>query len=315
MKKFLIKVFVFVLIIAVLTVALNYVYMKRDKSDLDYTRKYDSMPEKIVLCNFGSSHGQYDFNYEGMEDRCFNFALPSQMPSYDLRLFEYYKDRFSNGAVAFIPVSYFSIFGTTESEDDGFLKKNKRYYRILPASAIKEYDIKTDLYVRYLPSITAGEDFFITVFTDTSTPVDSRWYTKASDKDITDDTYTMFSRQIVNYVYDKNGEIIVNDEEIGAIKELISLCRENNVRPILVTTPYLHDYTDIIRENYPDFFERFDAKVNEIVQETGVEYYNYAFDDRFINSRDWFFNCDHLNNTGAKVFVATLLSDTGISVS
>ncbi|MBR2524624.1 MAG: hypothetical protein IKE53_09355 [Clostridiales bacterium] len=309
MKKFLIKVLSFTIIIAVITAVLNCLFIRLDKSDLDYTNKYKDMPETIMICNFGSSHGQYDFNYEELGDNCFNFALPSQMPSYDLRLFEYYKDRFADGAVAFIPISYFSLFGIDETQDDGFIKKNKRYYRILPAKSIKEYDIKTDIYVRYLPAIAAGEDFFRTLIGGSEEEKDLRWYTNVVGKDISEDTNTMISRQILNYALNEEGEIIFNTEEIDAVKQLIEECRKNNVTPILVTTPFLHDYTDRIREIDPEFFDVFHDTVNSIVSETGVEYYDYSFDERFTDNREWFFNCDHLNNVGAREFVRILMDD------
>ena len=163
MKKFTLKLIIFVVIIASVTMTINSIYVKRCKRDLDHINKFASIPETVQICNFGSSHGLHGYNYEDLEDDydCFNFALSSQYLSYDYRLFQYYGDHIDDGTVVFITVSYFSLFGESEVSNGSFNSKNRRYYSILPASLIKEYDLKTSLIVRHIPAVVAELNILI----------------------------------------------------------------------------------------------------------------------------------------------------------
>ena len=130
MKKFVIKVAAFLLILCALSVGINAVYMKLDTSDDDYTRKFKDVPDNIKVCNVGSSHGLFGFNYDELEEyNCFNFSLVSQYPSYDLRLLEAYRDHLADDCIVFIQSSYFCIIGIGEAEYSDFESKNKRYYK------------------------------------------------------------------------------------------------------------------------------------------------------------------------------------------
>ena len=66
MKKFLIKVLVYIFCVGLLITAINEWY-KSNGTDSDNTRKFQSVPENIQICNLGSSHGLYGFCYEDFE--------------------------------------------------------------------------------------------------------------------------------------------------------------------------------------------------------------------------------------------------------
>ena len=183
MKRFCYKIIGFFLIIGAISSFINYVYIRRDHSDPQNIRKFRNIPSSIMVCNFGSSHGLYGFNYSDIKEiKCFNFALSSQVLSYDQRIFNYYKDNIADGAVVFIPVSYFSLYGNPEITNDDFQNKNKRYYQILPSQMIKEYEIKTDIYVKF-PSLTAGVNLVHMLIFGLYDTNDNTWTRLASDID------------------------------------------------------------------------------------------------------------------------------------
>lgn len=321
MKRFLTKILAFVLIITSITAVMNFVYIiKLDKADADNTKKFQSIPSSIKICNFGSSHGLCGFNYEDVNEiSCFNFGLSSQMLSYDKRLFDYYESNILEGAVVFIPVSYFSFFGNDERMGDWFAEKNKRYYRILPNEMIKDYDINTDIFVNYLPALSASalpaSVNFIRVMLGKSEDTNGEtwsgvpWSAVASDIDIQADAEAAYERHCVTDKFDKDGNRIINREEVEALKGLIEACYNNNLTPVLVTTPFLHEYTDEIKRNDPDLYKEFYTIVDSIIDGTGVVYYDYGFDDRFQENYNWFVNCDHLNKEGARQFVNILMDE------
>lgn len=315
MKRFIAKILIFLLIVGSISACVNFVYMKRDHSDPQGIRKFQNMPSSIMVCNFGSSHGLFGFNYEDVDGvECFNFALSSQTLSYDKRLFDYYKDNIADGAVVFIPVSYFSLYGNPEITGEGFLNKNKRYYQILPPEMIKEYDIKTGIYTK-LPSLSAGVSLVKTLLVGSENTYhgitwhDITWSRLATDIDVKVDAEQACERHIFKNKLDNEGNRILNQEEIEALEYIINACYEKGCTPILVTTPYLSEYTDEIKKEDPSFLNGFYDQINRIVEKTGVSYYDYGFDDRFIENYVWFMNSDHLNKEGARQFVNILMDE------
>lgn len=311
MKKFIKNLIIFVAIIAIVTMTVNFIYVK-NKGDMDYTDKFASIPDTVQICNFGSSHGLYGYNYEDLENNydCFNFGLTAQYLSYDYRLFQYYGNHIDDGTVVFINVSYFSLFGKGEVRDTDFVSKNKRYYSILPASLIKEYDFKTDLFVRYIPALGADAVVLIKTLLEKSLDTnDENWQRVSTDIDVNESAKEDFFKHIKQNKYDDDGNRIENQEEIDALYALIKGCQEKGAIPILITTPYLHEYTDEVKVNAKDFYDQFYSIIYQVVTDTGVEYYDYAFDERFANEYSWFMNSDHLNKEGARNFVDILMRE------
>lgn len=303
---------VFILIVAACIVVINAIYIQKDTAYYEEIKKFKSIPSEIEICNFGSSHGLYGFNYDDVEDyTCFNFGLTSQNFSYDYRILYYYQDKISKDAIVFIPISYFS-FWVDETTDDDFLSKNQRYYKFLPANLIKEYDIKTDFYEHYFPSLKAYGKIWTVLFTkqeDNEAAIEEQ---TADSINLETDAMAAYTRHIGKFL-DEDGNRVVNQDELDALYNIIDLCKDIGVTPILVTTPYLSEYTDIIEKNSPEFYIEFYGLLNTIVEEKGVAYYDYAMDERFNTDYSLFSNADHLNRNGAKKFVEILLDEVGIN--
>ena len=316
MKKFFIRITVYVSIIAAITLAVNICYICVDP-------EYNSMnvPENIQICNFGSSHGQRGFNYEDFKGRyiCSNFGLSSQSLLYDYRILKHYQNNLQPDAAVFIVLSYFSFFGSPEFEGKDFFSKNKRYYRFLPPELILQYDWKTDLYVNYFPCLSPsglvvfmknilGIDRDAKIFEDNFNLYDKGWNIVTDAHNAALDAPAAYSRHIETR-FDGSGRRLRRQEAFDAVYGMIGLCRQLGARPILVTVPYMREYTDTIRKNAPEFFSDFYAVIEEIQRKTGAEYYDYAFDERFCGNYSLFINSDHMNREGARRFTNTLLRE------
>lgn len=310
MRKFIFKIFLYVFCVSFLIIGINEWYKGRDL-DKDYTKKFETLPSNIQVCNFGSSHGLYGFCYEDYEKQyvCFNFGLESQMLSYDLRILENYKDNIQEGAIVFIPVSYFSLFGQKEEEAQDFGSKNKRYYKILPPELIKNYELDTDIYVRYFPVTSAYEEVFQAIVKKAD---HSEWEGKASDIDLEKNVSASSERHIITNKFDEYGNRIINQEEIDALVQIIKECKALGTRPILLITPFLSEYLEAVEMRDTDFYQNFYQVIDEIVNSTEVEFYDYSSDKRFKDNYDLFMNGDHLNEEGAKKFVDVLMKEVFI---
>lgn len=310
MKKFLKLLALYTALLSFLVFAINNWYLSMDNSDDNWTKKFTSVPENIQICNLGSSHGLYSFNYNDLESdfTCFNFALASQSLSYDLRILQQYQDHLAKGCIVFIPISYFSFFGIDETEEAEFLSKNRQYYDFLPPGKIKAYDLSTHLFERFLPALTAYETLPVVLIRGRTGSNDAIWSRSAQTIDISSDAAQAYARHLVNEKLDGEGKRINNEEEIHALYQIIALCQETGAVPILVTTPYLREYLDEVETNAPDFAEDFYGIIEQVTAETKTTYYNEAFSPDFIDRRDLFMNADHLNKEGARLFTREIVS-------
>ncbi len=299
--KFLAKGLLLVTMVIIFVVMSNAIYVRMDKNDDNHIPKFNMIPQNIQISNIGSSHGLWDFCYDELEKNytCFNFALNSQTLSYDYRILSEYENKLADGGIMFVPISYFLFYGHSETEDDGFESKNQRYYKILSPKNIKEYELKDDILFHYFPILSAQGEI-LTVFLGRSIDTNEEiWHKVASDIDIEADALAAHTRHFSNDEYGEN----INWDEIGALYRIIDLCKAKQITPILVTTPYLAEYTNLV---YPEFFENFNNLIHKIQNDTGVAYYDYAKDERFQSDYSLFLNSDHLNKSGALKFVSIL---------
>lgn len=285
---------------------LNTFYLQRNVCDNDRTAKFKDIEPGVVISNTGSSHGLYGFNYEKLGEKynCFNFALESQRLSYDYRIVSNYSDYLAEDGIMFITVSFFSIYGTDETQIDGFESKNQRYYKILPPGKIKEYNWKEDIKQHIFPVINDEE--LLKTFVEgkpTAEAFQKIWYLNAAEaEDLDGDAQSAYERHYVN-----NGNLIetkkINEKEYDALIKLILLCQEKNVEPILITAPVTQEYKEKISQ---DFLDDFYGNMKCIETKTGAQYYDYSSDERFVQCYQYFMNADHLNCTGALEFTNIL---------
>ncbi|MBQ6970979.1 MAG: hypothetical protein IJP86_01340 [Synergistaceae bacterium] len=96
---------------------------------------------------------------------------------------------------------------------------------------------------------------------------------------------------------------------------MIETCRQLGATPILITTPYLSEYNEAVRQNDPEFYADFYSVIGEPVKKTGVKYYDYSSDERYSNDYSLFFDNDHLNRKGARIFTDNILREIlGVNV-
>ena len=311
MKKFLVKVCVFILLTSSILLALNCLYFPVAMETQTYgTDNFRNMPKHIDICNFGSSHGLNGFNYDGVSDEfsCFNFALHSQSLMYDYRILQHYINHINEGGIVFIVVSYFSFFGRPEGESKTFISLNNRYYKILPPSLIKNYDIITDCIINYLPVMTFDIKSVVNAILGIKTTEAQEVKTAERFYDIKEVGEKRAAFHFNGIRSEENNRIIFSSEKTKALHDIIALCREKKLIPILVTTPYLTEYSGQVKRD-SEFMNTFRSTLNEIIASEDVRYYDYSEDERFSHEYALFIDTDHLNPNGALKFTNILIND------
>ena len=323
MKRFLMKLTVLVLIMAMIFTGYDAAYRRICNIDPSKNDEYKfrNVPNGIQICNFGSSHGKDDFNYAAWQDEytSFNFALVMQTASYDYRILQQYIGHLAKGAVVFIPISYFT-FGWDEESKDDFRSKNERYYSFLEPKYIKDYDVITAIGINhFLPLLDDPTSVIRKIRNslnntetldqpDTADEMDEAMEENEAAEgeaaDRADNTAFDFQshaeeKRLAHRIVDKNGDLLIREEELSAIYGMVRLCREHGLRPILITVPFRWEYNDQFEEEY---CRQFYEVIDKICRDESVEYYDYSHDDRFTNTAEYFRNSDHLSPKGAAAF-------------
>lgn len=269
--------------------------------------KYDYMGTEykdIQIANIGSSHGAYDFDYTIFTEQgysCFNFGNTSQSYNYDYALLKEYGNNILPGSVLFIPVSYFSfnneVVNDTEKE-----ALSTKYYRILSPENMPDYDPYVDLVTYRLPILSAGKDIM---------KLFNKWFPNlpslsiiayAADTGVNVEEFAARANSRYSRHFDNKEEYFM-PERIGELYAIIDYCQEHNITPVLITTPFSSYYYNQVSA---EFLEQFRNTVATISHDTGVNYYDYSHDERFLDNLVLFSDSDHLNEDGALYFMEVL---------
>lgn len=281
---------------------LNIPYKKIDDEkymDLWNLRMLGNQINAVKIANVGSSHGAYDFTYDELTEAgysCFNFGNVSQTYQYDLALIREYRKYLDPGCVLFIPVSYFSFNNETVNETEAQALSVK-YYHCLSPKNIPDYDLFTDIVTTRLPVLSAGEDLLkllpdlnltLTVFAQEDGIDEAEFANRAAQR---------FDRHF------NNKETYFLPERKEQLLSLIDYCKNHEITPVLITTPFSIYYNEPVPKS---FLYEFYNTIDSISSDTGVNYYDYSHDERFSENLSWFSDSDHLNPEGAAYFMEIL---------
>lgn len=288
---------------------LNIPYRKIDDAkymDMWNLRMLGNQINEVEIANVGSSHGAYDFVYDGLTQdgySCFNFGSVSQTYQYDLALLAEYGKHLDEGCIVFIPVSYFSFNNETVNATEAQALSIK-YYHCLSPKNIPNYDLYTDIVTTRLPILSAGEDLLkllptfspsLKVFAAEPIEMD-----EAAVAEFASRAAMRFDRHF------NNKETLFLPEREEQLLSLIDYCKKHELTPVLITTPFSVYYNTPVPE---DFLDRFYGTINRIASDTSVSYYDYSHDARFSENLTYFSDSDHLNAEGAAYFMEIIAEE------
>ncbi len=305
MKHFVFKIIILIAPVAIVLVILNHLYVNTNfwKGE-NYMNKFNDVPYKIELANFGSSHGVFDFKYDCFpEINSYNFGLLEQTYYYDYQLCKKYIDHFEKNAVIIILISYFDI---TRRPD--FSKYRYRYYRVLPKCDLDYWSLKEEICYKRFPLLSAKNNF-LKIFHDIPEGVMYPYY----NRDNYMDEEKLYQFCIEEHERWTSPEVEKGKEgyelNIFEVFSIIDLCLNHDLVPVLLTTP-VTDVFNNIYEKDTSFFQTFERFTKDLViKYPGLVYLDYSRDEYFSTNHKLFADGDHLNNMGAEEFTKTVISD------
>ncbi len=312
MKKFIIKGLIFSVILAACIHICNQAFLK---SELFYgITNFDDVPDKLDICDIGNSYAMMGFNYEEYENnlKCVNFGLGGQSHVYDYNILQHYRNHLRKGSLVLIVVSFPTFLGKSETEDSMWHSKNLKYYRILSPKYIREFDYKTWLRMNVAPFIYS--EGIRDLWEKSKESYENYWNQVSNVEDVYSFNQEAKKRvkwQLIDDKIDEHGNMIYLQEEIDAVYDMISLCKEEGAIPILITPPFTDLYVKNIKKEVPQYYYHgFYNIISKIQKDTGgVEYYDYSIDERFSKNYNEFIGVDHLNKTAAKKFTAIVMEE------
>lgn len=265
---------------------------------MDDTEKFINVPYAIDIANVGSSHGQYAFDYSNIENIGFNFSLSGQDFYYDYQLIRQYIDHFNKGAIIFIPVSYFS-FGHELFKAD-FIERNPRYYRFLDRKYIYNFSYGEYILYKLLPILSAKDKIEALIHDEKRInryEIDENIYSEVELAEIGKSKAEFHIENLSKGDFENN---------IAYLNKLIKLLKMNNLRPVLITTPFTEYYNrNFSMETYDDFY----SIIKNISLNMQMPYLDYSHDTRFERNIELFIDSDHLNKNGRAKFTKIVFSD------
>lgn len=316
MKKFIWNLLLFVSIPFIAVFSFDSFLRNQNSS---YEEKYEGalyLKDSIEIIISGNSHANYGVDPSAFNLFAYNLANVAQTIYFDKRitisLIPYLKEL----KYVFISVDYHSLYSSIQPNNrniwsyfgNGIKYKDSNYLLANISPALFGYSPKVSIYFlkkRIVNRIKYGDNIIDFDVENGVNLKDSIVKGFISYEGINESLFTVENyKSRINYF----NEVIVNSNEkedvLADLRYFIEILIENEITPILFTTPTYHEYnkfleTSIINENIKE--------INNICKTYNIEYWDFMNCNKF--EKNDFYNVDHLNKSGALKF-GKILNDS-----
>jgi hypothetical protein len=288
MKKFLFHLLKIILPILFFFLVLE-IAIRKIPNDYQLKKAYlDENATEINTLILGSSHTFYGINPEYFSKKTFNAAYVSQSLDLDYEILKEYNSELTNLKTVVIPISYFSLFETLESDVEKWRIKNyvmyygfENNYQFTANFETLNNDIKENV------KKTIKYYILNTSFITTS---NLGWGTNFNSKN---------KKQLKGEVTAKKHtakNFDLYQENLNTLHKIITLCKKNNTKIIFITTPTHESYYQNLNKIQ---LEKTTNTISDLVNKnSNCDYLNLLNSEKF--TRKDFYDADHLNEIGAK---------------
>lgn len=288
MKKFLFHILKIILPILLFLLGLE-IAIRKIPNDYQLKKDYlDQNASEINTLILGSSHTFYGINPEYFSKKTFNAAYVSQSLDLDYEILKTYNLKFKNLKRVIIPISYFSLFETLETDVEKWRMKNYSLYYDLNIETninnkleILNSDIQSNL-KKSIKHYLLNKSFITSSKLGWGTDFKSK-NKKAFKGEFTAKKHTV-----------KNFDLFYDN--LKSLRNIITLCKKKNIKIIFVTTPTHKSYYQNLNQIQ---LEKTTKTISELVkQNPNCVYLNLLQSESFTDED--FYDADHLNEIGAK---------------
>lgn len=303
MKNFLKNIALLALLLLLVTAIVECLLLYRP-NPYSYKRDYVEKNIKEIKCLFlGNSHIEEGVNPSLLGDGAFNMAMVGRHMEYDVELAKRYVPQMDSLKAVFIQLNYGFFYFGRESDNPKELKKkeNKGFNLTRKCMYSKYMGIHVDGLIGYLYNsefLCSKQDFMSRFVKDSTEAIgcDSLGYVPLK-----------LSKRVPQWKYMALPKLVDTSKKPNQKRQdllyrqyssIAQLTKENNVRFILLGTPFSKTYQQMMN---PEVQTEIDAFVSRLQKDfPNVEYYNYNGDERF--GENDFCDASHLSDVGAAKF-------------
>lgn len=292
MKTFITRVVIFALIIIVIFICLEKVLSKFDEHEYKYKHDYlVNHLNDIKILALGHSHIAVGIDMIFLNDSGFNAAIPSRNIYYDAEIVKEFVPKMSNLKTIILPLGYNFQYKNEISEKDKYLMFKYWGYNTSGVNFLLNsellYGSKSKLKRLIFPQKVS--EIYFDSLGQQHLPQELNKYYRYEINDL-----SLFRPK------DKN-----NIQFIKKIKEIASICKDNDIRLIVLMMPCYKTYTELTTtEGISELYSLVDS-IRSIYP--SIEYYDFMKDSRFVMND--FFDSSHLNEVGARKFTTILKNE------
>ena len=306
MRRFL-KDILWVLILLILICEVPFYFISNS-----YTYKYKYVSEHandISVLILGHSHTLRGVNPHLLGDSVFNFAESGRWIYYDAKIVERLVPKMQNLRLVIYPIGYDMPFGYLSYHyEDDYNTDDQHDYNIHMYA--KYQNIPYDRFpMRYTAYSTLLSGFFAKDEYGSGLEYDVLGFEPKSELHAGDNWET---GNIVHVPIEEI-EMNINDniyaqEYLSYLTKIAEICFKNNVRFVAITTPCYDTY---VEKTSDAGWNNIYLIVEQVKKLYPVEYYNYLANEDF-RSDSLYYDCSHLNQSGADKFTIRLKEDLGL---
>ncbi len=94
----------------------------------------------------------------------------------------------------------------------------------------------------------------------------------------------------------------IHDDTYNTFVDIINYLNSKNIRLVCYSAPQYKAYADIQKERNHKTVSFMKNAMKRLVEEHGLEYYDFSEDPDLYDKHRLFFDCDHMNRRGARLF-------------
>lgn len=294
MKKFIFRVTIFFIPIIVVISFIEIAIWKVPSGYLYKRELIETNANNVSILILGNSHAFYGINPDCFDYATLNIAYVGQSLYFDYYILNKYKDSFSKLKLLIIPISYFSLdFKISKSEALG-----RRAYLYHHFFYCEKYVNKYSAYYYSLALVITYKEAIKKVIGNLKGDIKlnisqkgwTNWYT-ATEKDsliLKGKSRAEYHASIMDSCeFDRNNNYL---------NQIIRVCKNRNVRVLLVTLPAYESYRDNIDI---DRFNKVMSYVKGMCEKDNKVTYKSLFFDTMFSEED-FRDADHLDAGGSE---------------
>lgn len=297
-------VIICIIIILGIIIFLNYLYKNTNyyKNQMEFYKGYiEGVPENLQVVNLGSTYAKYAFNYDDIDLRGFNFALPSQSLEMDFKILKKYSNHLQDNCIVYIPIAPPLLLCDEKYQDNDY-----KYYYFFNKKDITNYSFLTYCTKVIFPVITAKKQVLRVVFD----------LPRKKMYDVCDANYILTLVDVWKKTFKlpdlKTPEVSSKnrcaiEHNIFVLTSIIEYCIANKFTPVLVTTPFSKKLNSYFSKAF------INAYVTQNILKANkfhIPFADYRANEYYQNKYDLFIDEGfRLNENGSKQFTKMLISD------